>query len=246
MKRSSTRTGSAWYGSSRKPGTGRCRSSRESRERGPRATGTASTGPYDREGIGYRGPAMGWWEVPDQFTLYALHQQEIRTATRPRFAKVSLIMSHIPYWPVPPYVTPWSRFDAGTAYEGPLRSVAHDDTRDLAELSERYVTALEYQFRILGGFLRGFAPPPGAGRRDRGPPAAEALAARQRHLGNPHPSLFPGPGTPWSLGSTRVHPHARARCGHLMANERFSPRPLGALSRPGACHGRGALICWYR
>ncbi len=113
---------------------------------------------YDREGMGYRGPAMGWWEVPDQFTLYALHQQEIRTATQPLFAKVSLIMSHIPYWPVPPYVTPWSRFDAGTAYEGPLRSVAHDDYRDLAELSERYLTSLEYQFRILGGFLREFAP----------------------------------------------------------------------------------------
>ena len=115
---------------------------------------------YDREAIGYRGPAMGWWEVPDQYTLYALHQREIQTADRPLFAKVSLIMSHIPYWPVPPYVTPWSRFDSGTAYEGPLRSVAHDDYRDLAELSERYVTSLEYQFRVVGGFLREFAPRP--------------------------------------------------------------------------------------
>lgn len=112
---------------------------------------------YDRAGIGYRGPAMGWWEVPDQFTLYALHQREIRDANRPLFAKVSLIMSHIPYWPIPPYVTPWSRFDAGTAYDGPLRSVAHDDYRDLAELSERYLASLEYQFRIVGGFLREFA-----------------------------------------------------------------------------------------
>ncbi len=115
---------------------------------------------YDREGIGYQGPAMGWWEVPDQYTLYALHQREIRTADRPLFAKVSLIMSHIPYWPVPPYVTPWSRFDAGTAYEGPLRSIAHDDYRDLAELSERYVASLEHQFRVVGGFLREFAPRP--------------------------------------------------------------------------------------
>lgn len=115
---------------------------------------------YDREAIGYGGPTMGWWEVPDQFTLYALHQREIRNAASPVFAKVSLIMSHIPYWPIPPYVTPWSRFDAGTAYEGPLRSIAHDDYRDLAELSDRYVASLEYQFRILGGFLREFAPRP--------------------------------------------------------------------------------------
>lgn len=115
---------------------------------------------YDRDGIGYQGPAMGWWEVPDQFTLYALHQFEIRNAAQPLFAKVSLITSHIPYWPVPPYVTPWTRFDAGSAYEGPLRSVAHDDYRDLAELSRRYVTSLVYQFRIVGGFLREFAPRP--------------------------------------------------------------------------------------
>lgn len=113
---------------------------------------------YDQQGIGYRGPPMGWWRVPDQFTLHAFHEREIRSASRPLFAKVSLITSHIPYWPVPPYVTPWSRFDAGTAYQGPLRSVAHDDYRDLEELSERYARSLEYQFRILGGFVQDYAP----------------------------------------------------------------------------------------
>lgn len=109
---------------------------------------------FDAAAIGYDGPAMGWWKIPDQFTLYALHREELADADVPVFAKVSLIMSHIPYWPVPPYVTPWTRFDDGTAYGGPLRSVAHDDARDQAELSERYATSLEYEYRILGGFLR--------------------------------------------------------------------------------------------
>ena len=113
---------------------------------------------FDAAAIGYDGPAMGWWKIPDQFTLYALYRKALAVAERPLFAKVSLIMSHIPYWPVPPYVTPWTRFDEGTAYDGPLRSVAHDDARDQAQLSERYVTSLEYEFRILGGFLRGFVP----------------------------------------------------------------------------------------
>lgn len=112
----------------------------------------------DAAAIGYDGPEMGWWKIPDQFTLYSLYGQELAAAVRPVFAKVSLIMSHIPYWPVPPYVTPWSRYDDGTAYDGPLRSVAHDDARDQDELSERYVTSLEYQLRILGGFLREFVP----------------------------------------------------------------------------------------
>ncbi len=113
---------------------------------------------YDAAAIGYDGPRIGWWRVPDQFTLYALHNQELADAAQPVFAKVSLIMSHIPYWPVPVYVTPWSRFDDHTAYDGPLRSVAHDDARDQAELSERYVQSLEHQYRILGGFLREFVP----------------------------------------------------------------------------------------
>ncbi len=113
---------------------------------------------YDRAAIGYEGPRIGWWEVPDQYTLYALHRQELREATRPVFAKVSLIMSHIPYWPIPPYVTPWSRFDEGTAYDGPIRSIAHDDYRDMEELSDRYVASLGYEFRILGGFLRDLVP----------------------------------------------------------------------------------------
>ncbi len=113
---------------------------------------------YDRAAIGYEGPAMGWWQVPDQFTLHALNRLEIHRVSGPLFAKVSLITSHIPYWPVPPYVTPWTRFDDHTAFDGPLRSVAHDDAHDRAELSERYLTSLEYQFRILGGFLRDFAP----------------------------------------------------------------------------------------
>ena len=162
---------------------------------------------YDREGIGYDGPAMGWWEVPDQFTLYVLHQREIRPATRPLFAKVSLIMSHIPYWPVPPYVTPWSRFDAGTAYDGPLRSVAHDDYRDLAELSERYMTSLEYQFRILGGFLRDFAPRPAlvAVIGDHQPPKLSLhdsdTWATPIHIFSRDPALL----APWkALGLTRT------------------------------------------
>ncbi len=111
---------------------------------------------YDRPAIDYRGPRIGWWEVPDQYTLHALHRQELEPAERPVFAKVSLITSHIPYWPIPPYVFPWERFDEGTAYGGSLRSVAHDDYRDLEELADRYAASLAYEFRILGGFLREF------------------------------------------------------------------------------------------
>lgn len=107
----------------------------------------------DRDGIGYRGPPIGWWSVPDQFTLHAL-AREAGAAAAPLFAKVSLIGSHIPYAPTPPYVEDWTRFDRDAAYRTGLKSIAHDDYRDLVELGDRYGESLDHVFRIVGGFLR--------------------------------------------------------------------------------------------
>lgn len=112
----------------------------------------------DGEGLGYRGPPIGWWLVPDQFTLHALLREVSNPreapAAAPLFAKVSTVGSHIPYAPIPPYVEDWGRFDTGAAYASGLKSIAHDDYRDLAELGQRYRESLEQVFRIVGGFLR--------------------------------------------------------------------------------------------
>lgn len=113
---------------------------------------------YDFEALDYRGPPMGWWKIPDQFTLYRLYQEEIARAETPVFLKASLIMTHIPYFPVPDYVPDWSRFDDGTAYEASLKSVAHDAYRDLMELSRWYVAAFDYELDVLEGFLVGYVP----------------------------------------------------------------------------------------
>ena len=116
----------------------------------------------DGEGIGYRGPPIGWWLVPDQFILHALLREVPHAGAGPGgapiFAKVSLIGSHIPYAPIPPYVEDWTRFDTGTAYATGMKPIAHDDYRDLVELGERYGESLDHVFRILGGFLGRYPP----------------------------------------------------------------------------------------
>ena len=116
----------------------------------------------DGEGLGYRGPPIGWWLVPDQFTLHALLREVSNPpeapAAAPLFAKVSLIGSHIPYAPTPPYVEDWARFDTGAAYAAGLESIAHDDYRDLVELGDRYAESLDQVFRIVGGFLGRWPP----------------------------------------------------------------------------------------
>jgi phosphoglycerol transferase MdoB-like AlkP superfamily enzyme len=113
---------------------------------------------YDFEALDYDGPEMGWWKIPDQFTLYRIYKNEIATARKPLFVKASLIMTHIPYYPVPPYVPEWSRFDDGTAYDAGLKSVAHDAYRDLMELSTWYLAAVGYELDVLEGFLTRYAP----------------------------------------------------------------------------------------
>ena len=113
---------------------------------------------YAFDDLGYDGPPMGWWKIPDQFTLYRIYKEEIRNATKPVFAKFSLIMTHIPYFPVPDYVEDWTQFDDGTAYQAPLHSVAHDAYRDLRELSTWYVAAFRYEWDVLEGFLLRYVP----------------------------------------------------------------------------------------
>jgi hypothetical protein len=113
---------------------------------------------YDFEALGYEGPPMGWWKIPDQFTLYRLYKEEISRAEKPLFLKASLIMTHIPYYPVPAYVPEWSRFDEGTAYSASLKSVAHDAYRDLMELSTWYLASVGYELDVLEGFLLSYVP----------------------------------------------------------------------------------------
>lgn len=112
---------------------------------------------YDFDALHYTGPPMGWWKIPDQFTLYRIYESEIRGADRPLFAKFSLIMTHIPYFPVPEYVPDWTRFDDGTAYRTGLHSVAHDAYSDLLELSSWYLAAVGYELDVLEGFQIGRA-----------------------------------------------------------------------------------------
>ncbi|MGE3840318.1 MAG: sulfatase-like hydrolase/transferase [Vicinamibacterales bacterium] len=113
---------------------------------------------YDFKALDYRGPAIGWWKVPDQYTLYRVFTEEILPARQPVFAKFSLIMTHIPYFPVPDYVSDWTRFDRGTAYERGLHSVAHDAYRDLLELSRWYVASIQYELDVLEGLLLNYVP----------------------------------------------------------------------------------------
>ncbi len=113
---------------------------------------------YDASALDYAGPAYGWWTIPDQFTLGRLVERELQHPGRaPLFVVYPTIMSHLPFAPVPPVLTDWSRATDPAAYAdrilGPARSLG-----DWKEARRSYRAAMVYNLAVVEGFLAEKAP----------------------------------------------------------------------------------------
>lgn len=54
--------------------------------------------------LGYRGPDIGYWRIPDQVAMALLHEQELAeppAARRPVFAVFPTVSTHAPFQPLP-------------------------------------------------------------------------------------------------------------------------------------------------
>ncbi len=61
---------------------------------------------FDARDLNYKGPKIGYWSVPDQMTLARYQQlQPITADSPPRLLFFPSITSHLPFHPVPPYLT---------------------------------------------------------------------------------------------------------------------------------------------
>jgi hypothetical protein len=112
---------------------------------------------FDREvyaaELGYHGPSFGWFAIPDQFTLE--RTTKIREALgfdTPVFTQIVLVSSHIPFSPVPPYLSDWR--DAGA-----FATVPTADWEEIFRppewtvLAPGYLKSLKYDFAVLGDWL---------------------------------------------------------------------------------------------
>jgi hypothetical protein len=112
----------------------------------------------DARGLAYRGPAFGWWTIPDQYSLEVLNQREItRPARKPLFVAFASIMSHWPFGPTPPYEPDWSRVTGATPFapDALARAMA---ARPLEDLTAAYLRTIAHNLRLLRGFLAERAP----------------------------------------------------------------------------------------
>lgn len=110
---------------------------------------------YDAARLDYRGPAFGWWRIPDQYALARFDRTEVASRERaPLFVFFPTITSHAPFRPLPPYQPDWDRllsdapFDPATL---PRQTPPADEWRNL---DPAYGDAIGYALATIAGYLR--------------------------------------------------------------------------------------------
>ena len=110
---------------------------------------------YDHERLDYHGPPFGWWDVNDQYSLARVDAVEIAPEARsPAFVFFTTITTHAPFVPTPPYQPDWTRVLSETPYDDEALDRAWSAWPDWMNLGPSYLTAFEYAFDYLGGYLR--------------------------------------------------------------------------------------------
>ncbi|MBK1723143.1 hypothetical protein [Thiocystis violacea] len=109
---------------------------------------------YDATGLDYRGPAFGWWRIPDQYALARLDQQELSVKPRPPvFVVFPTITSHAPFRPVAPYQPDWQAILGPKPFDPSRVDHALNRKPSWTNLGASYVEAVGYAFEVLAGFL---------------------------------------------------------------------------------------------
>lgn len=109
----------------------------------------------DARDLGYRGPPLGYWKVPDQFTLERVDDLHPRApGQRPRLLFFPTITSHLPFGPVPPCVDDRARLLGDDPFgEDASRRLAAAHV-DWLDMRPNYVGMFDYTYCWLGRHLR--------------------------------------------------------------------------------------------
>lgn len=108
----------------------------------------------DSRSLDYRGPAFGYWRIPDQFSMARFAQQrEASHSGQPQFLVFPTVTSHIPFGPVPPYQPDWKQLTAAVPFAPAELMRSLGKSPDWLNLGPAYVQTLSYSFDWLTGFV---------------------------------------------------------------------------------------------
>ena len=115
----------------------------------------------DVHSIGYAGPALGYWRVPDQASMALLHAQELaapRQGRAPRLIVFPTVTSHAPFRPLAPFVPDWDRLTGPAAYSAEQIAQALDEPASWQDPVPGYLQSIGYTHQWLGAYLSQRAP----------------------------------------------------------------------------------------
>ncbi len=108
----------------------------------------------DARDLGYKGPKLGFWTVPDQYSLARYAQLHPITPTSPkRFTFFTSITSHMPFHPVPPYQEDWKKILSDTPFDAEQMAKVHVQKEDWFNMRPGFTGMMEYNYRWLAGYL---------------------------------------------------------------------------------------------
>ena len=108
----------------------------------------------DARDLGYKGPKLGYWTVPDQFALARYAQlHPITPASPKRFTFFTSITSHMPFHPVPPYQPDWQKVLSATPFDAAQMARVEAQKVDWFNMFPGYVGMIEYNYQWLAGYL---------------------------------------------------------------------------------------------
>jgi Sulfatase len=108
----------------------------------------------DGPALSYQGPSLGYWKIPDQFSVARLRElHPVTAAAPPRMTFFASISSHIPFHPVPPYQPDWKRVLTSDPYEAQDIAALQSSNPDWLNMTPGYVGMMRYNFQWLRGYM---------------------------------------------------------------------------------------------
>lgn len=109
----------------------------------------------DGPSMNWRGPELGYWKIPDQFSMARFEQMHPRgPGVPPRFVFFPTITNHLPFSPVPPFQPDWDRVLGERPYDEEAVARALAERPNWANMGPDYWRMVSYTYQWLGSFLR--------------------------------------------------------------------------------------------
>jgi len=109
----------------------------------------------DGRDLVYPGPELGFWKIPDQYSMARIEQLMPRGAgTPPRFLFFPTITSHLPFSPVPPFQPDWAKLLSDQPFAGTDLERALAERPNWLEMFPDYLRMVAYAYRWLGDYFK--------------------------------------------------------------------------------------------